>query len=147
MKVGKTFVLWLGVLALAFTLAGCAQQSQVREPRGVVAAPGEDQYVHATETESDTAAGHEDAHHEEGAAHRHHVALFIGDTHVESEDKFTLGVDYEDRLTPLFGVGGLVDHAFGDHETTVVGGGAVRAPLGELALSPSARDRARPWPQ
>ncbi len=130
MREGRTFVLWLGVLALAFTLAGCAQQSQVRESVSVVGGPDEGQYAHATETESDTAAGHEDADHEEEHGHRHHVGLFLGNTHAGGEDKFTVGVDYEYRLTPIFGVGGLVDHASGDHDATIVGGALFVHPWG-----------------
>ena len=52
-----------------------------------------------------------------GAEHHHknHIALFIGSTEGEAEEgekedrDFTLGVDYERRLTELIGIGGLYD--------------------------------------
>jgi hypothetical protein len=47
--------------------------------------------------------------------HKNHIALFVGSTEAEvhegdKEDRdFTLGVDYERRLTKLIGMGGLYD--------------------------------------
>ena len=47
--------------------------------------------------------------------HRNEIAVFIGSTEGEVEDgekedrDFTLGVDYERRLSPLIGMGGLFD--------------------------------------
>ena len=61
---------------------------------------------------------HEEAHH----GHKHHVALFLGNTHDDhGEDAFTTGLDYEYRLTDLLGIGALIDWAGGDMKSTVVG--------------------------
>jgi hypothetical protein len=76
--------------------------------------------------------------------HRHHAALFLGGTHAdveieteggireESEDAFTVGVDYEYRVSPPFGVGGLVEYAAGDLETTILAGALFIHPVGGL---------------
>ena len=59
------------------------------------------------------AAGDED--HGGGHDHKNHVALFFGSTqaeehHGEREDpSFTIGMDYERRLTKRFGVGVMAD--------------------------------------
>ena len=52
---------------------------------------------------------------------RHEVAFFMGATDDDEEVAFTLGVDYERRLTPLLGIGGLVDFALGDLRSAVFG--------------------------
>ena len=36
-------------------------------------------------------------HEHTGHEHQNHVAVFVGDTHSENRDSFTLGVDYERR--------------------------------------------------
>jgi hypothetical protein len=61
-------------------------------------------------------------HSEHGRAHehRHHLALFLGATHTDEEDEFSIGIDYEYRLKPILGVGGVVEYTGGDLETTVV---------------------------
>lgn len=61
-------------------------------------------------------------HSEHGGAHehRHHLALFLGATHTDEEDEFSIGIDYEYRLKPILGVGGLIEYTGGDLETTVV---------------------------
>jgi len=51
--------------------------------------------------------------------HRHHVALFLGNTQDGSENGFSVGIDYEYRLTELFGIGGLVEYADGDFDSWV----------------------------
>ena len=64
-----------------------------------------------------TGEEHAEEHGEEHGEHFHanHVALFIGSTeaeehHGEKGDRdFTLGVDYERRVSPLFGFGGMFD--------------------------------------
>jgi len=66
---------------------------------------------------------------EEGGAgehHPNHLALFLGTTHAEGEDEFTVGVDFEHRLpkSRFFGVGGFVDHAGGALDSTIVAAAA-----------------------
>ena len=54
--------------------------------------------------------GHGEAHH-----HKNHIAFFVGSTeaeehHGEKGDRdFTIGLDYERRLSRVVGIGGLVD--------------------------------------
>ena len=81
-------------------------------------------------------AEHPDGGHTEGhGGHKHHVALFVGNTHDHhGEDAFTVGLDYEYRLTDLFGVGALIDHATGDIESTVAGVGLFIHPLRQFRL-------------
>ena len=57
--------------------------------------------------------------------HRNHVAVFLGATTAldrESGGKtsFTIGADYERRITPTLGVMALADFAFGDHKRTAL---------------------------
>lgn len=52
---------------------------------------------------------------------RNKVELFLGNTQNGSANGASIGVAYERRLTRLFGVGGYVEHAAGDFDTTAVG--------------------------
>ena len=54
--------------------------------------------------------------------HPHHVAVFIGgsDTEVDGSG-FTIGLDYEYRLSKLFGVGAMVEYADIDHSAWIIG--------------------------
>jgi hypothetical protein len=72
----------------------------------------------------------------EHQSHKHHVAIFLGNTHdYHGNDAFTVGVDYEYRLTDLFGIGGVIDHAGGNINSTVVGGGLFTHPWKDLRLA------------
>ena len=61
-------------------------------------------------------------HHEQSEHdfHKNYLALFVG---VTSEDRrdgaATVGLEYERRLSESFGVGALVEHAYGDLDFTV----------------------------
>ena len=73
--------------------------------------------------------------HDGHEAHKHHVAVFFGNTHdYHGEDAFTVGVDYEYRLTDLLGVGVLADFAGDEIDTKVVGGGIFIHPWKEFHL-------------
>ncbi|MDH3744352.1 MAG: hypothetical protein OES47_04535 [Acidobacteriota bacterium] len=74
------------------------------------------------------------AEHEEHEFHRHHVSVFLGVTDgevtidsgpgpvtVKDEQAFTVGLDYEYRLTRRWGIGALVDYAGKDFRTSVLG--------------------------
>ena len=52
----------------------------------------------------------------------HHLSLFTGATSIEaSEDPdTTIGVDYEYRVSDLVGLGGVVEHAFADNDSTTL---------------------------
>lgn len=79
----------------------------------------------------------EDNHHEQDDhhGHKHHVAIFVGGTHdYQGENAFTMGLDYEYRLTDLLGAGALIDYAGGDIESAVVGGGLFFHPWQDLRL-------------
>jgi hypothetical protein len=79
-------------------------------------------------------------HSEKGGVHdhRHHLALFLGATHTDEEDEFSIGIDYEYRLKPILGVGGLVEYTGGVLETTVVAAALFIHPYDEwrLVLAP-----------
>jgi hypothetical protein len=51
---------------------------------------------------------------EKGLENRHGIELFIGNTHDDGEDGFSVGLSYEYRLNQLFGIGGEVEYAGGD---------------------------------
>jgi hypothetical protein len=52
---------------------------------------------------------HSGPHHERG----HELGLFLGATDVDDRLRPTLGVDYEFRIGPRWGVGAIADWAFG----------------------------------
>ena len=61
--------------------------------------------------------------HQEHHSYQNHLAVFTGATtnfDHESTD-FTLGVDYEYRLSEVFGIGLFGEMIFADHEETLVG--------------------------
>jgi hypothetical protein len=48
----------------------------------------------------------------------HHVSVLIGGTHFQGGDsEFTLGFDYEYRVSSLLGIGAVAEHAFGSLDT------------------------------
>ncbi|MEP1229509.1 MAG: hypothetical protein ABJG88_02420 [Litorimonas sp.] len=52
----------------------------------------------------------------------HHLSIFTGGSYIDEADKtvFTLGVDYEYRLTPLIGLGFVAEQAFGEIDATTL---------------------------
>lgn len=52
----------------------------------------------------------------------HHLSVVIGGTHIPHEDEtaFTLGVDYEYRLSKAVGLGFVAEHAFGEIDSTTL---------------------------
>ena len=52
----------------------------------------------------------------------HHLSVIVGGTYVDAADvtEFTLGIDYEYRLTPLLGLGFVAEHAFGEIDATTL---------------------------
>ena len=60
---------------------------------------------------------HEQAEHE---YHNNYLALFVGVTSEDRRDSAaTVGLEYERRLSETFGVGALIEHAYGDLDFTV----------------------------
>jgi len=45
---------------------------------------------------------------------RNDLGLFLGGTHTSDEDGFSVGIDYERRLSHLFGIGGVIEYTAGD---------------------------------
>lgn len=76
--------------------------------------------------------------HEAHESHPNHLALFLGastPTKEGSATSFTIGADYERRLSETWGVGGIVDFAIGDFKRTALLGGSLFVhPLGNLRL-------------
>lgn len=72
--------------------------------------------------------------------HKNHLAVFIGATEAEEhhgekgDPDFTLGVDYERRLSPLFGVGGMFDWVAEGNREFLVGPIGFLHPFGGLKL-------------
>jgi len=65
------------------------------------------------------------AQEEEEAPAKNHISVFVGATiepREETKASFTLGADYERRLSELWGVGALVDLALGSTERTALFG-------------------------
>lgn len=68
-----------------------------------------------------------EAHEKHGHAieSRHHVSMFLGGTTLlvpdeSDETAFTLGIDYEYRVSPLIGLGFVAERAFGDIEANTL---------------------------
>ena len=62
----------------------------------------------------------EDSGYEKEEA-RNELAVFLGVTTNEDATAFTFGLDYQYRISPIVGIGALVDHAAGDIKSTLVG--------------------------
>ena len=99
------------IIALSITFAA-APTLHAAQPSGPELPP-----AHADEgggSAHDEAAGH--------AEHDHHLALFLGATHVEESTYPTVGLDYEYRLpflNRLFGVGPMVEYIHEDHAVLI----------------------------
>lgn len=65
---------------------------------------------------------------------RHHAAVFLGNTNKDGDNAFTIGADYSYRITPLLSVGGLVDHAGGDIDETLIAATLAVHPVNRLKL-------------
>ena len=52
----------------------------------------------------------------------HHLSLVIAATDIREEDEtaFTLGIDYEYRVSELLGLGFVAEHAFGEVDSTTL---------------------------
>jgi hypothetical protein len=70
-----------------------------------------------------TGAWAEEQDRDEGH-HTNNLMLFLGNTHDGDENGFTVGIDYERRITPRIGVGAIFDYASGDFRTTVLAAAA-----------------------
>ena len=150
---------WLGVLLIAATLL-VAPSAVAAEEHGEEEAAGE-QHEASGEEQEEGGEAHEggEEHGEEHHLHKHHIALFIGvtegleehgeehhddghgDPHSAStssgekgEPAFTLGFDYERRLTQLFGIGGMVDWVVEGNREILIGPIAFLHPFGKAKL-------------
>jgi len=53
----------------------------------------------------------------EHSFHRHHLALFLGNTQEGSDEHgFSIGADYEYRFNQMIGLGGIIEYAGGEFE-------------------------------
>jgi len=60
---------------------------------------------------------------DEDDSERNHISVFVGattETGDDSETSFTLGADYERRLSEFFGIGALADFALGKTKRTAL---------------------------
>ena len=53
--------------------------------------------------------------------HQHSLSVFLGNTHENVDDEFTIGVGYERRLNEDWGMGGLIEYAGGKFDSTILG--------------------------
>jgi hypothetical protein len=65
---------------------------------------------------------------------RHELGLFLGITVKEGDTGFSLGLDYEYRISRRFGIGGLVEYTGADFRDGVVGVPLYWHPWKELKL-------------
>jgi hypothetical protein len=54
------------------------------------------------------------------AQEQNEVGLFLGGSHHSHENGFSVGLDYEHRISDMFGVGGLVEYTTEDFDSWVV---------------------------
>ncbi len=52
---------------------------------------------------------------------RSSLSVFFGGTTNSESSAFTIGADYQYRISRLFGIGALIDHATGDIQSTIIG--------------------------
>jgi hypothetical protein len=55
----------------------------------------------------------------EGGHEQDEVGLFLGGSHHSEENGFSVGLDYEHRISDIFGVGGLVEYTTEDFDSWV----------------------------
>ncbi|MBP2646651.1 MAG: hypothetical protein H6Q77_275 [Gemmatimonadetes bacterium] len=65
---------------------------------------------------------------------RNKLSGFVGGTVEHEGTAFTLGLDYERRLGPLFGVGVIIDKAFGGERAFIAAGALYWHPLPPMRL-------------
>jgi hypothetical protein len=65
----------------------------------------------------ETAHGEHAAGHE---SHKHYVAGFIGGADEGRDEGLALAVEYERRLNARWGIGGMLEHTYGDLDTWVL---------------------------
>jgi hypothetical protein len=65
---------------------------------------------------------------EESHGHKHDASVFVGGTHTDHDDGFTIGLEYEFRFHQKIGVGVSGEYASLAHDTWVVGMGFVLHP-------------------
>ena len=122
----------LALAVLALALAGChvSPSFSGRAPEGMRAP--EALSAHPLTASTRVIPQAEDEPEEE--FHRHNVAVFLGDSFEANENGITAGLDYEFRINRLFGVGGFIDRAWGDFNSTLAGGAVFLHPWKELTL-------------
>lgn len=64
---------------------------------------------------------HGSTHESSHSYHPNFLGVFLGVTDEGREEAFTMGVEYERRLTKSFGVGVFAEHLFGDADFWVYG--------------------------
>ena len=69
-----------------------------------------------------------------GTQDQQSIGVFVGNTQNGSSHGFTLGAEYEYRLTELIGVGGLAEYASGDFDSLTIGVPVTFHPLGGWAF-------------
>ena len=68
----------------------------------------------------------------------HHLSVLLADTRIDGEgDNSTLGIDYEYRVSPVIGLGAVIEHAYGELDATTL---LAVADICLLYTSPSPRD-------
>jgi len=51
----------------------------------------------------------------------HHLSILLADTRIDGEgNNSTLGIDYEYRVSPLIGLGAVIEHAYGGLDATTL---------------------------
>lgn len=68
--------------------------------------------------------------------HKHHAGVFLGmtnNTHLEHTD-FTIGADYEYRISKMFGGGVIADFVLAEHMETLIMAGVFVHPLESLKI-------------
>ncbi|NIO41616.1 MAG: hypothetical protein GTO41_16405 [Burkholderiales bacterium] len=64
----------------------------------------------------------ESKHESDAEEGRQRLALFLGTTRDGGDSGFTVGLEYEYRVSQAIGVGGLIDRAGGDFDSTLLAG-------------------------
>ena len=85
-------------------------------------------------TEHQPAEHAEHGEHQEAHLHRHHIAGFLGGTYAEHKTAFTIGADYEFRISKWVGVGALIDYAGGHLKERIVAATVVVHPTNHMSV-------------
>lgn len=99
--------------SLFIPLLLCTSSAMAESADRLAAATGDYAFT-ASSTQSHAQASSHTGNAEHAPHGHHHFSVFLGNTHIEEEgDGATVGLDYEYRISEVFGIGAVAEYAAG----------------------------------